>query len=276
VESPGRPHLFKTAKIQRFAHARLQDYFVMYLKMAYSKYGRFLSPDPARDQHFEDTQSWNIYSYVRNQPVTNIDPTGMLAFQRRTKGNDPSDPGFWDASPTDQTKKDNSAQTKTDTATISLVSRPIDTRDLPWWQKWLGGVDHAGWVIESKDASYVIQSGPNDKTGQNEANKVVSTAPGKGQFEFSQVTDKKGETITARVNVMLTFKVSADAVSVDKLQGLVKSWNDKGIKYNPYPGPNSNTFAHWFGSQMNLGSMQKNGYGLVHSLPGWGYLDQVR
>ncbi len=40
-------------------------------------YGRFLSPDPARDQHFEETQSWNIYSYVRNNSVTHIDPNGM-------------------------------------------------------------------------------------------------------------------------------------------------------------------------------------------------------
>lgn len=41
-------------------------------------YGRFASPDPARDQHFEDTQSWNIYSYVQNNPVMSIDPTGMV------------------------------------------------------------------------------------------------------------------------------------------------------------------------------------------------------
>lgn len=40
-------------------------------------YGRFISPDPARDQHFEDTQSWNIYSYVRNSPVLLTDPTGL-------------------------------------------------------------------------------------------------------------------------------------------------------------------------------------------------------
>lgn len=41
-------------------------------------YGRFLSPDPARDQHFEQTQSWNIYSYVQNDPTMRVDPTGMV------------------------------------------------------------------------------------------------------------------------------------------------------------------------------------------------------
>ncbi len=40
-------------------------------------FGRFLSPDPARDQHFEETQSWNIYSYVQNNPTMKIDPDGM-------------------------------------------------------------------------------------------------------------------------------------------------------------------------------------------------------
>ena len=40
--------------------------------------GRFASPDPARDQHFEATQSWNIYSYVQNSPTMQVDPTGMV------------------------------------------------------------------------------------------------------------------------------------------------------------------------------------------------------
>lgn len=40
-------------------------------------FGKFASPDPARDQYFEVTQSWNIYSYVRNNPVMDTDPTGM-------------------------------------------------------------------------------------------------------------------------------------------------------------------------------------------------------
>ncbi|WP_316411597.1 RHS repeat-associated core domain-containing protein [Mesoterricola sediminis] len=40
-------------------------------------WGRFASPDPARDQHFEQTQSWNIYSYVQNNPVSFLDPDGQ-------------------------------------------------------------------------------------------------------------------------------------------------------------------------------------------------------
>lgn len=50
----------------------------MQARMYLPQYGRFASPDPARDQHFELTQSWNIYSYVRNNPVMATDPTGMV------------------------------------------------------------------------------------------------------------------------------------------------------------------------------------------------------
>ena len=40
--------------------------------------GRFTSPDePLVDQYEDNAQSWNLYSYGRNNPLRNIDPTGM-------------------------------------------------------------------------------------------------------------------------------------------------------------------------------------------------------
>ena len=41
-----------------------------------SNMGRFQSPDNGEDQDIQDPQSWNLYPYARNNPVTNTDPDG--------------------------------------------------------------------------------------------------------------------------------------------------------------------------------------------------------
>ncbi|BBB33455.1 hypothetical protein TTHT_2013 [Thermotomaculum hydrothermale] len=41
-----------------------------------SETGRFLSPDPGYDYDQLDPMSWNLYAYVRGNPVKKIDPTG--------------------------------------------------------------------------------------------------------------------------------------------------------------------------------------------------------
>jgi RHS repeat-associated protein len=41
-----------------------------------SSMGRFMSPDDGSDQDPSDPQSWNLYGYVRNNPLTNTDPNG--------------------------------------------------------------------------------------------------------------------------------------------------------------------------------------------------------
>ena len=53
------------------------DYFgARYMSSAQ---GRFTSPDkPFADQHPNDPQSWNLYSYVRNNPLKNRDPNGQV------------------------------------------------------------------------------------------------------------------------------------------------------------------------------------------------------
>jgi RHS repeat-associated protein len=44
-----------------------------------STMGRWLSPDlPFADQDTENPQSWNLYNYVRNNPLNSIDDSGML------------------------------------------------------------------------------------------------------------------------------------------------------------------------------------------------------
>jgi len=43
------------------------------------QHGRFTSPDDFRnDTNLKDAQSWNLYVYVRNNPLVFVDPTGML------------------------------------------------------------------------------------------------------------------------------------------------------------------------------------------------------
>lgn len=42
--------------------------------------GRFTSPDaPFNDQHSQDPQSWNLYTYGRNNPLRYVDPSGREA-----------------------------------------------------------------------------------------------------------------------------------------------------------------------------------------------------
>ncbi|HYC58147.1 MAG TPA: RHS repeat-associated core domain-containing protein [Thermoanaerobaculia bacterium] len=44
-------------------------------------FGRFVSPDPGRDWDLAVPQSWNLYSYVRNNPINFTDRTGRAVFE---------------------------------------------------------------------------------------------------------------------------------------------------------------------------------------------------
>ena len=60
---------------ERDAESGLDYFGFRYMSSAQ---GRFTSPDaPFNDQHPEDTQSWNLYTYGRNNPLAFVDPTGQ-------------------------------------------------------------------------------------------------------------------------------------------------------------------------------------------------------
>ena len=60
---------------ERDAESGLDNFGARYLG---SSMGRFMSPDPGWffATHLANPQSWNLYSYVLNNPLSNIDPDG--------------------------------------------------------------------------------------------------------------------------------------------------------------------------------------------------------
>jgi RHS repeat-associated protein len=61
---------------ERDAETGLDNFLARYFSSAQ---GRFMSPDPIGNfiADAANPQSWNMYSYVRNNPLANVDPTGM-------------------------------------------------------------------------------------------------------------------------------------------------------------------------------------------------------
>jgi RHS repeat-associated protein len=73
----GDPKLKFTGKLRDDSSESGLDYFgARYYSGAQ---GRFTSPDLPVDQHPADPQSWNLYSYVRNNPLSMTDPSGDYA-----------------------------------------------------------------------------------------------------------------------------------------------------------------------------------------------------
>jgi RHS repeat-associated protein len=76
--SPNFAHLYVLSESRYTGKERDQESGLDYFGARYlnSNMGRFMSPDDGSDQDPSDPQSWNLYSYVQNNPTRNVDPDG--------------------------------------------------------------------------------------------------------------------------------------------------------------------------------------------------------
>jgi RHS repeat-associated protein len=73
-------------------NANSLDY--MHARYYPSTLGRFLSTDPGRDWKVHEPQSWNLYAYGRNNPVSNVDLTGKWSTEIHNALIDKAFPGL--------------------------------------------------------------------------------------------------------------------------------------------------------------------------------------
>jgi len=71
--SSGSGNNYKFTGKERDAESGLDDFAARFYT---SNYGRFLSADEAKYSHPADPQTWNLYTYVANNPLNAVDPTG--------------------------------------------------------------------------------------------------------------------------------------------------------------------------------------------------------
>jgi RHS repeat-associated protein len=69
----GDSNHYKFTGKERDSETGLDDFGARYFA---SNMGRFMTPDSGLGQRPLDPQSWNLYAYVRNNPLNSIDPTG--------------------------------------------------------------------------------------------------------------------------------------------------------------------------------------------------------
>jgi RHS repeat-associated protein len=82
VYSGGNPTHYKFTGKERDSESGLDNFDVRYFG---SSLGRFMSPDPlGPGQHPENPQSWNLYSYVLNNPLKLVDPSGQFTCDANT------------------------------------------------------------------------------------------------------------------------------------------------------------------------------------------------
>jgi hypothetical protein len=200
--------------------------------------GRWLNPDkPFADQHPSDPQSWNLYSYVRNNPLASIDTNGQATIEVKYN-------------PVAGGAANHSFIVITDRDGTQTVFRAGPTAGADAFSQSSGRSQSAG-QLSGASGGAALQSSTPDSSRSNSSN---SSSPGAGltsqgnpwgQLHADQesATDPRGDnmsTITGSVTAL-----SNDLPASSYIQGFQQfdtGLNQGNIPYNPL-STNSNAYV---------------------------------
>jgi RHS repeat-associated protein len=200
--------------------------------------GRFTSPDkPFADQHPEDPQSWNLYSYVTNNPLRFIDRNGLAKIEVRYNK---IGPGYT-----------HSYVVVTDRNGAQTYFRGGPTA---------GGTSSPGLSLPSYSggsSSQSSRSGSSDSSGSSSSNSSNSSSPGSGPGgpgantgPFGAIVAEHGAYTPDSIDYSTHPAASKTVLSndepasgyINQLGQYENAVNQSGIPYNPL-STNSNAYA---------------------------------
>ncbi len=125
--------------------------------------GRFTSPDlPFADQVTHDPQSWNLYSYVRNNPINFIDPDGRSTHTNK----DGVVVAVYDDDNLDVYKHDNLGKWN-GKSTLASKGKGITNMGATEYINEFAAIDSNGSYLKNKDGSFVVAKNATIKFGDS-------------------------------------------------------------------------------------------------------------
>ncbi|HJQ39267.1 MAG TPA: RHS repeat-associated core domain-containing protein [Thermoanaerobaculia bacterium] len=202
----------------------------------YSGYlGRFLSVDPGRDVDAKHPQSWNLYGYVRNSPLTAADPSGRETCVAAAASEPPTPPRTFKESMTD----------------VAIVAAPAYTAvsvEVSGLAALWSAFKMSASVSVATEAGDAIFGTEDKSAGQRIANATVSTGVGTVTGGLVSPIEK------ARPIVAASASAFVSQAKPTTFQDKLAQWIDKILTI-----PDTGSYGQSGGERLNMPWARKEG-----------------